>query len=102
MANRKERVFNCPDCGVEVVTKYSRTARCVECAKKRTKELKRRWHVENEHLRVRQRVADKGFYELQCCDTPKNVQKCLNCKKPKCTNCLGYAYTKETEGGAGR
>ena len=21
-------------------------------------------------------------------DTPENIQKCLNCDKPECTNCL--------------
>ena len=98
MPNGKERVFNCPDCGVEVRTKYSRTVRCKECARKRNLELKKKWHDENDPLRDRRRlVADKDFYDLQCCDTPENVQKCLNCQKPKCGNCLGYVYRKVAE-----
>ena len=98
MALKKERVFNCPDCGVEVRTKYIGTARCEECAKKRTAELKKKWRQEKEHLRVRKKPDTlSDFYELQCCDTPENVQKCLNCKKPKCGNCLSYVYRKKAD-----
>lgn len=96
MANRNERVFNCPDCGVEVITKYSGTLRCKECARKHALECKKRWHRENDHLRNRKKQGAPGETDdTHFCDSPENIQKCLNCKKPKCGNCLGYVYVKK-------
>lgn len=46
MQGRKERTFNCPDCGVEVTTMYNRTLRCKECAKKRLQEQSKHYWID--------------------------------------------------------
>jgi hypothetical protein len=33
----------------------------------------------------------------QFCDTPENIQKCLNCTKPKCGNCLASKYVRKSD-----
>ena len=30
-------------------------------------------------------------------DSPEAIQKCLNCEKPDCTNCLGYIFFETVE-----
>lgn len=30
-------------------------------------------------------------------DSPEAIQKCLNCPKPECTNCLGYIFFDPAE-----
>lgn len=35
-----------------------------------------------------------GSEELLFYDSPDNIQKCLNCEREQCTNCLGQAPTK--------
>ena len=97
-----ERVFNCPDCGVEVKTKYSRTLRCKECARKHDLECKRQWHKENGALlnteeAVKKRESARAEDDsLHFCDPPENIKKCLTCERKKCNNCLSmYARSKE-------
>lgn len=99
-----ERVFNCPDCGVEVKTKYHRTVRCKECARKHKLEYRREWHQKNGALLMTEEAIARrnngafddreGFHRG---DSPEDIQKCLNCQRPKCRNCLGYMYTKKSD-----
>ena len=35
-----------------------------------------------------------GEEELHFCDSPEKIQKCLNCTKPVCTNCLSSRAEK--------
>lgn len=99
MARGRERIVICLDCGAEVKTRYSRTLRCKECAKKHVKEQNK---IADKKRRERQRMGrcmDSEKFSYQFCDSPENIQKCLNCTKPKCGNCLGYSYTKKADRG---
>jgi hypothetical protein len=96
----EERVFNCPDCGVEVRTKYPRTLRCKVCAEKKRRETRNNWTgrkkpmTDADYARRAHRVA---ILELETCDSLENVQKCLNCKKKKCNNCLSLQVSTRGE-----
>jgi hypothetical protein len=96
----EERVFNCPDCGVEVRTVYPRTLRCKECAEKKRRNARNNWKRRNrprtdeELARREHRIA---ILELETCDSLENVQKCLNCKKKKCNNCLSLQVSTRGE-----
>ena len=94
----KERTFNCPDCGVEVKTPYSRTLRCRECTRKHNLEYRKQWHKENDHLRNRKKRKSDAIGDPETthfCDLQENIQKCLNCERPKCGNCLGTTGARE-------
>ena len=88
MAAMKERTIICEDCGVDVITRGGRTKVCPECAKKRCKE---RWKKAGERRRevneIKKTFAPAGMTD-QFCDTSENIQKCLNCARAKCNNCL--------------
>lgn len=96
----RERIVICCDCGAEVKTRYSRTLRCKECAVKHNREQSRetraKKRAENRKGRKFQTKYEKPDND-QFCDTPENIQKCLNCTKPKCGNCLASKYTKKTD-----
>jgi hypothetical protein len=88
MQGRKERTFNCPDCGVEVTTLYNRTLRCKECAQKRNAEQKKEAH---RRLNEKRRLMRAENTEHSCDhfrDSRENIQMCLNCTRKKCNNCL--------------
>lgn len=86
-----ERIFNCPDCGVEVRTMYPRTLRCKVCAEKKRRETRNNWKgrksppTEAEMLR---RAARAEMEALRAYDPPENIQRCLSCTRKKCNNCL--------------
>lgn len=87
MAAGKERIIICEECGAEVVTKYSRTRFCKECAEKRAKI---QYDQKLEWLRQKRAMEDKVEPEepIHTCDSPEKIQMCLNCKRKECTNCL--------------
>lgn len=87
MSAGKERIIICADCGIEFPTKYSRTLVCKECAAKRQIIYEQR---RNEKKRM-QRAVDPERAEIHLCDSPEKIQKCLNCTKEDCNNCLGWA-----------
>lgn len=66
-----ERIFNCPDCGVEVRTMYPRTLRCKVCAEKKRRETRNNWKgrksppTEAEMLRRAAR-AEAGVAYVEC------------------------------------
>lgn len=84
----KERTIICEDCGAEVVTRGGRAKVCPECAKKRQRERERKVKERKRDLNsIKKTFAPAGMSD-QFCDTPENIQKCLNCTRPKCNNCL--------------
>ena len=99
MRGQKERTFNCPDCGVEVTTMYNRTLRCKECAKKRNAEQKKAANRrQNDKRRMNRAATEKPTRRNDLFhDSPEDIQKCLNCTRPKCGNCLSYMYTKKAD-----
>jgi hypothetical protein len=97
MAKGRERIVICLDCGAEVKTRYSRTLRCKECAQKHQREQKKiALEKRREQRRMEQGVETEKF-TYQFCDSPENIQKCLNCTLPKCKNCLSYGYVKKKD-----
>jgi hypothetical protein len=95
-----ERVFNCPDCGVEVKTKYTRTLRCKECAEKKRRETRNNWKGRKRPLteaEMMRRAARVEMEALQTYDPPENIQKCLNCTRTKCNNCLSLQVSTKGE-----
>ena len=87
----RERIIICLDCKAEVKTRYSRTVRCPECSKKHAKEeQKKRLERQREENAAREKVI-VGYKSDQFIDSHENIQKCLNCKMPRCVNCIAYA-----------
>ena len=98
MAGRKERVFNCPGCGVEVRTMWGTRKFCPECAEKRRQESAKKAEAKRQERRkaeAKKAADEKSDNKLYMHDSQEDIQKCLNCKKPKCGNCLGYVYVKK-------
>ena len=91
MAGRKERVFNCPGCGVEVRTLYATRKFCPECAEKRLKESSKKAQAKLQERRkaeAKKAADEKSDNKLYMHDSQEDIEKCLNCTKPKCNDCL--------------
>jgi hypothetical protein len=101
MPRGKERIVICVDCGAEIKTTTSRTQRCKACAYERIKERARQKAAQKSVELAKQEKTPYVMEDYHFCDSPENIQKCLNCTRKKCGNCLGYAYKKKTEGRAG-
>ena len=85
-----EIVFNCPECGVEVRTRYKNRKFCKECAKRRCVESNRRADAKRKERRRAERQTTEPVHkeEIYFHDSPEDIQKCLNCTKPRCNDCL--------------
>ena len=99
MARGRERIVICLDCGAEVKTTTSRTKRCKECAYKYNKERQRVYEARRRAKLESQEKPPFVIEDYHFCDSQENIQKCLNCTRPKCGNCLGYSYTKKADRG---
>lgn len=95
MARGRERIVICLDCGAEVKTTTSRTLRCKECAKKHLNERRKMAEEKRREQRRMEQSVEFEKFTYQFCDSPENIQKCLNCTKPTCRNCLSYNYEKK-------
>lgn len=84
------RVIQCADCGAEILATHNRTKYCTACAKQREKEGAARRKAKQRKKLQAERPEGPEDREVHYCDSPENVQKCLNCTKPKCTNCLHH------------
>ena len=86
-----ERVFNCPDCGAEVRTKYANRKFCPECSKRRHDEktreaiAKRRAKQREDAAQLAEVKRDDRVYFY---DSPEEIQQCLTCERTNCNNCL--------------
>lgn len=92
----KERIFNCPDCGVLVKTTVANKLRCRECAENWHRERAREAQARLQERRkagIEPKPRDVNEYH----DSPENIQKCLNCKLPKCKNCLSYGNQRSKQ-----
>lgn len=101
----KERIVICRDCGAEVKTRASRTLRCKECAQKHIQEKRKLTLEKFREKRRNEEIAEYEKFTYQFCDSPENIQKCLNCERAKCVNCLSpanqrYAKRKAERSGA--
>lgn len=91
-----EIVFNCPECGAEVRTRYRNRKFCEACAERRRKEAAKRADAKRKEKdkaarRAMAKTEDKELVhneEIYFHDSPEDIQKCLNCTKPKCNDCL--------------
>jgi DNA-directed RNA polymerase subunit RPC12/RpoP len=81
---RKERIIICVTCGKEVVTKGTTTKRCPECSKINTQRKNREYQIALSLMRENNAENNSIWFH----DSPEDIQKCLECKKPKCKNCL--------------
>lgn len=100
MAGRKERVFNCPVCGVEVRTKYATRKFCPECAQKRhdeqTKKAEAKYREKMKAAKSDQ--EEKRDDRVYFYDSPEEIQQCLSCTRSNCNNCLSLlARNRERE-----
>ena len=96
MPNGKERTILCESCGVEVVTKYSRTRFCPECSARRNMESILR-SQERQRKKRMDKPEDDEFY-LHYCDSQEKIQLCLNCPQKECTNCLANGAMPSSSG----
>lgn len=85
------KMIRCADCGAETLATHNKTRFCSDCAKRRDKESRARSTERQMQKRMRKKPEEPDDREIHFCDPPENVQKCLNCDKPDCTNCLFYA-----------
>ena len=81
-------MIRCADCGAEVLATHNKTKFCPECRKRREREGQLRYRARMRKKRKAEKPEEAIDREVHYCDSPENVQKCLNCNKPKCTNCL--------------
>ena len=83
---KRERIIICATCGKEVVTASNNRKRCPECAEqKRKMDQHKAWKAK----KVMQGENPENAL-IWFCDSPENIKKCLNCKRPDCHNCLDY------------
>ena len=101
MPRGRERIVICVDCGAEVKTTTSRTQRCNACAYQRVKERARQKAKEKSAKIAQEEKTPYVMETYHFCDSPENIQKCLNCTKQKCRNCLGNLYRKKPDRRAG-
>lgn len=83
---RKERIIICATCGKEVVTKGTTTKRCPECSKIYLQKMQKERNMERSLMRQNNGENNNIWF----CDSPEEIKQCLECKKPKCRNCLDY------------
>lgn len=84
------KMINCAECGAETLATHNKTKFCPDCAKRRDQESRLKETERKMQKRMEEKAEILDDREIHFCDSPENVQKCLNCKKPDCTNCLMY------------
>lgn len=82
--------IRCADCGVETLATHNATKFCPECAKRRRQESMARAYERVRLKRQAEKPEDPDEREIHYCDPPENIQRCLNCEKEDCSNCLFY------------
>lgn len=85
------KMINCADCGAETLATHNKTKFCTACRERRDMESRERRRVRLQLKKQEEKPEEPDEREIHYCDSPENVQKCLNCEKPTCTNCLFYA-----------
>ena len=86
----KEKIIKCAECGAETRATHNKTKFCPECAARRNMESTMRSHKRRRKERMENRVEPEE--PIHTCDSPEQIQKCLNCTKPDCDNCLRFGY----------